>query len=189
MYYFDINGDSVSTIISSGSFVPNGSNSLAGHVAINVDGVVYSFEGDGKWKKYKYSDYIKNEKADRYVVEITVNVDQEKVQAALDNRKDGVYNTCTNSCVTNSIEVLSQGGISVNKTDGAVTPNQLSNSLLYSEYAKTIQKYEPLFDKSLTRRLFIGAINTLGLTEMLSGIKINSNNILKNLQNYWTPRF
>jgi RHS repeat-associated protein len=54
--FIDIKGDSVSPIFSSPSFYPNGSNSLAGHVAINVDGLVYSFEGDGKWVTKPYYD-------------------------------------------------------------------------------------------------------------------------------------
>ncbi len=139
--FIDPNGDSVSVITSAPTIrnTPNASStpfSLVGHTAINVDGQVYSFQGDGKWYVIKYDNYVGNEKQVRTVVEQTVNVDQSKVQSDLDSKKDiaSQYNKETNSCVTNTMSALKAGGIPFNTPNGIVTPEQLSNTLQNSGY-------------------------------------------------------
>jgi hypothetical protein len=175
----DFKGDTVSPIISGPSYYPNRSNSVAGHVALNVDGTVYSFEGDGKWKTYKYEDYMKNEKKDRHVAEITLNVDQTEVQNALDHRKDGQYDIEKNSCVTQCMSILSEGGINFNKPNGAVTPDQLGEALNKSAYKERTQMYQPNFDRSFTGRLAYSIVTALGLEKYLSGSKVNTNELIK----------
>ena len=137
--FYDEHGDSVSIITSAPTYQNTPSTifnptSLAGHTAINVDGKVYSFQGDGKWHLNPYSKYASNEKQVRTVIEQTVNVDQTKVQTALDNRQNGTYNVETNSCVTNTMAILGAGGIPFAQPNGVITPEQLSEALQNSGY-------------------------------------------------------
>lgn len=179
--FVDPNGDSVS-IITSGPTIQNTpnrsptSNSLAGHTALNIDGKVYSFEGDGKWHLVSYKDYIGNEKQVRTVIEQTVNVDQEKVQSALANKENGAYNVETNSCVTNTMDVLKVGGIPFNQPNGAVSPEQLSNALQNSGYVTNSERAISLSGVALAGDIFYQAVEFLMSEGILNpvGVPINT---------------
>jgi hypothetical protein len=182
---FDNGGDSVS-IITSGPATDNyqgqsGKNGLTGHTAINVDGKVFSFEGNGKWAEppYSYSEYLKNESKTRTVIEQTVNVDQSKVQAALDSRKNGTYNVENNSCVTNTMSVLKVGGIPLKAPNGAVSPEQLSNTLQGSKYVTNATRTPSTSQSSFVGQMlynFIGWLFSKGVNTV--GAKPNTDPLL-----------
>ncbi len=77
----------------------------------------------------------------RTVIKQTVDVDQNKIQGALDNRKNGKYDISTNTCVTNTMGILSSGGIKFNKANGVVTPEQFSNELQGSGYVTAASRH------------------------------------------------
>ncbi len=161
----DKKGDSVS-VITSGPATQNTptnstSNSLGGHTAINVDGNIYSFEGNGKWQEYQYDGYMANEKQVRTVTEQTVDVDQTKVQDFLDNSQNGTYNVETNSCVSNTIGALDAGGIPFNQPNGAVTPEQLSNTLQNSRYVTNSANTISLSSSSILGTIIYKSANSI----------------------------
>ncbi len=184
LIFMDEKGDSVS-IITSGPTTQNtptaspNSNGLAGHTAINVDGKVYSFEGNGKWSVYSLSDYMGNETKVRTTIQQTVDVDQEKVQNALDNRQDSKYDASTNSCVTNAMDVLSQGGIEFNKPNGAVTPEQLSDALQNSGHVTNSLRNVSLKGSSMEGMLLYKVLEMVVNKLSPSGIKFNTQPLIK----------
>ena len=190
----DPNGDSVS-IITSGPTTQNapnyspGSNGLVGHTAINIDGKVYSFEGDGKWHLASYDKYIGNEKQVRTVVEQTVKVDQSKVQSALGSKQNGTYNVETNSCVSNTMDVLKVGGIPFNQPNGAVSPEQLSNALQTSGYVTNSEKTISLNGSAIAGDMIYQAVGLLINEGILNpvGVPINTVPLLSEPDNDPNP--
>jgi hypothetical protein len=146
------------------------------NTAINVDGKVYSFEGDGKWRVYTLDAYLKNDSQVRSYIDQTVNVDQTKIQDALDNRQDGAYNITTNSCVSNTIKVLEAGGISFNKPNGAVSPEQLSNALQNSGLVTNSTRTVSLKSATVTGLLIYKTIEWLTNKGLINpiGVRINT---------------
>ena len=158
----DKGGDSVSVLISGPAFLnfegETGSNGLVGHVALNIDGAIYSFEGNGQWKEYKYDTYIQSEHKNRYIAELTVSVDQTKVNEALKGIKNGTYDVTKNSCVTNTISILRAGGIPFNTPNGAVTPESLVKSLQGSGYVTNAQGRASLGTSSILGSILYGVL-------------------------------
>jgi RHS repeat-associated protein len=179
--FYDEKGDSVSIITSGPTYTNTPSaistpGSLVGHTAINIDGKVYSFDGTGHWSVKSYNDYISNEKQVRSVIEQTVDVDQSKVQVAVNNREDGKYNVENNSCVTNTMNFLSAGGMQFNKPNGAVTPEQLSNSLQNSGFVSNAQRSVSLSSPAIIGLMTYRAAELLmnsGIWNPL-GVKLNT---------------
>jgi RHS repeat-associated protein len=158
-------------------------NGLAGHAALNVDGTVYSFEGNGKWSTYKYNDYIDFEHKNRHTTEISLDVDKNKIIKALDERKNGLYDVSTNSCVTQTMLILTKAGIKFNATNGAVSPLQLESALFYTGNFAGVSTYQPPFDKSgLGRILYTLITQTARVfnSQTVMGTKINTNKLTKN---------
>lgn len=181
----DRGGDSVSLVVS-GPATHNfagqsGSNGLVGHVALNIDGKIFSFEGNGQWATPDYNSYVQSERKNRDVMELTLSVDQSKVQAVLDNRQNGKYEVEKNSCVTNIITALKAGGIAFNKPNGAVSPEQLYNSLEKSQYTSKIQVTPSWSKSSIWGTMVYGIVRVLvnsGIYNPTGG-KVNTVPLLK----------
>jgi hypothetical protein len=110
---------------------------MFGHTALNIDGVVYSYEGNGALNTYQYDKYVAGETENvASIVEQTLQVDQAKVQGALQQllSDPGAYDRVSHSCANLTMDVLSKGGIEFQEPDGAVTPLMLSKGLEGSKY-------------------------------------------------------
>jgi hypothetical protein len=164
-------------------------NGLAGHVAIAIDGVVYSFEGNGKWAEPKdINEYLEYEKENRWIVGIEVDVDKELVKEYFnfegpraERAQDREYNLQTNSCVTNVMEALSFGGMKINEPNGVVTPIELGRELVESNYyiwAPYI--YQSISGEGMIARTIYGLTELLEFQETVSGYPMNSVELIEN---------
>jgi hypothetical protein len=181
--YSDMRGDSVSLIISGPTLKKvddySYSNGLAGHVALNIDGVIHSYEGNGQWSISKYKDYMNFEKKDRAVAELTLNVDQDKVTDNLVKKeKENIvkpcdYNVNSNSCVTNVLDILKSSDLPIQPTNGIVTPEQVFEDFKTSIFVsneKIFNNYIPSLSGRLTYQFF-------KLTEYFFGFNPTGQNI------------
>jgi RHS repeat-associated protein len=168
---------------------PSYTNGLAGHVAIAIDGVVFSFERSGKWAEPKdIIEYLEYEKENRWIVGLEVDVDKELIKEYFifdgplkDRAKDGEYNIQTNSCVTNIMEALSIGGMQINEHNGVVTPIELGRELVDSSYfiwAPYI--YQSLSGEGMIARTIYGLAELFELQQTLSGYPMNSVDLIEN---------
>jgi RHS repeat-associated protein len=160
----DAGGDSVSIILTYPSTTDHTSSGqlgsyfggVGGHIAINIDGTVYTFNGDGAWHEISYKDYTSWEQQYRGTAEVTLaNVDQAKVEAyikpQLENRQ--TYDIKTNSCVTQTMQALTAGGVPfkpVNQLSGTVTPLKIFSTASSLAGSKNVQASPGLFNSQFS---------------------------------------
>jgi RHS repeat-associated protein len=139
--FTDARGDSVSLLTrgAGGSDWAGHPTSISmfGHAALNIDGKVYSYEGDGVLRVRDYNEYVNGETENvAPIVEQTLRVNQDKVQDALDPLvgDPGPYDRVSHSCTNLTMDVLAKGGIEFQEPNGAVTPLMLRNGLEGSDY-------------------------------------------------------
>jgi hypothetical protein len=149
------------------------SNGAAGHIALRINEDVYSFEGDGYWRVRKFEAYKSYEVIHRNLAEIFIVADGEAILGATHYIENGTYDLRTNTCVTNTMDLLASGGIGYNSPNGVITPSDFVSQLLQTTHFRGISHFTSIHgDIQLS---FSNALKSVALP--FSGFKLNTNKL------------
>jgi len=146
--------ETVEVIISNKRLISFGSN--FGHVAIEVNGIVYSQGPRGYDDKQSYAEYITEQRKFRhswgYVLRVTPeekgtieNELKKRVAEYLKDSDNPKYDLLTDSCSTNVVEVLAKVGIIAHDPRGwgsfLISPAAMDTALSHSKRLKERRNY------------------------------------------------